>query len=68
MSVGGNVSKKQWTTEEICTLIDAFSEHRNLWQTIDANYKNRIKKMVHTKKLPYCLTPTGWKLIEKLKT
>ncbi|KAF5281836.1 hypothetical protein FQA39_LY05050 [Lamprigera yunnana] len=29
MSEGGKVSKKQWTTEETCTLIDAFREIEN---------------------------------------
>lgn len=44
MSESDKVAKKQWTTEEICTLIDAFREHRNLWNPKDVNYKNRIKK------------------------
>lgn len=64
MSVGGKVSKKQWTTEEICTLIDAFREHKNLWQTKDTNYKNRIKKMDSYKEIAL-LFDTNWMEIDR---
>lgn len=59
--------KKQWTTEGIGTLIDAFREHRNLWDPKDIHYKNRIKKMDAYKELAQLFETSSAEIERKLK-
>uniref|UniRef100_A0A6P7GSR3 Uncharacterized protein LOC114325862 n=1 Tax=Diabrotica virgifera virgifera TaxID=50390 RepID=A0A6P7GSR3_DIAVI len=64
MSEGG---KKEWTTEEICTLIDALREHRNLWYPRDANYKNRIAKVDSHKQIAQLFDTNYLEIARKIK-
>ncbi|CAH0552228.1 unnamed protein product [Brassicogethes aeneus] len=67
MAEGGKVSKKQWTTEEISTCIDAFREHKNLWDPKDVNYKNRIKKMDSYKEIAQLFDTNSMEIERKIK-
>lgn len=64
MAEDNRMSRKQWSTDEISTLIDAFREHRNLWDPKDANYKNRIRKMDSYKEIAQ-IFDINWLEIER---
>lgn len=59
--------KKVWTTEEIGILIEAYREHRNLWDPKNLDYKNRIKKMDSYKEIAGLFDTSSEEVERKVK-
>ncbi|KAJ8930930.1 hypothetical protein NQ314_016229 [Rhamnusium bicolor] len=59
--------KKVWTIEEIGILIDAYREHRNLWDPRNFDYKNRIKKMDSYKEIAGLFDTSSEEVERKVK-